>query len=98
MKQFLNNIANRLKSVVMKKKRRPTRRMLLKILAFQAALLSFTLMIVTFWPERALASGGLVILSWGITVILWLEALEYRLGDVDPKDNELETEETSRSE
>jgi uncharacterized membrane protein YoaK (UPF0700 family) len=64
-------------------KRPPTRRALLQALAFQALLLLFILVIVTFWPEKSPATGSLVILCLGHTLMLWFEALEHHLGTTD---------------
>lgn len=73
----------RLIKIANKPKLPPTRKSLLVVLAYQAALLFTILVVVTFWPERAPALGPFTLLSMGLTMMLWLEAYENRLGGVN---------------
>lgn len=57
-----------------------TRRLLLRLLGFQSILLLISVLVVTFWPQRAFALGGILILCMGVSLMLWVEAFERRLG------------------
>lgn len=63
----------------------PTRRNLLHVLTYQGLLLIVILATVTFWPDKSAALGALVILCLGLTLMLWFEAFEHRLGTEAPR-------------
>ena len=74
---------NKMIELAAKPKRAPSRRMLLAIFGLQAMVLLFVLLVVNFWPDRAFAVGPLLFLCLGLTVMLWLEALQGQLGTTD---------------
>lgn len=63
-----------------------TRRALLLYLGFQAIMLLISVMVVSFWPQRASALAGILILCMGVSLMLWVEVLEHRLRGLDAPD------------
>lgn len=77
------------KELAAKPKKKGTRKDLLKVLGVQGAFLIIVLIVVTFFQKSAESLAPILILALGITLSLWLEAWDYRLGsDKQPDQKE----------
>ncbi len=73
----------KLSAIAARPQKPPTRKALMRFLAVQASMLLLCLAVIVFWPDRALALSPFLLMCLGHTAMLWLEAYEKRLGQLD---------------
>lgn len=69
----------KIKELVNRPPRVPTRGALLGLLGLQIFLLASALLVVTVWPEKAFAIGPQIFMSLGLSVPLVLTVIKYRI-------------------
>lgn len=79
----------RLREIANAPKKPASQKTLAKALMWMAMIQMFALIVVIFWPARAMALGPLLFLVLGGIVSLWLEAKEGLIGapDISPETN-----------
>jgi hypothetical protein len=79
----MNRLFEKLKAATNRARRPATRKALMWMLGTQAVVVLTATIVVTVWPEKSFAVGPPLFLSFGWSVVLFLEAYEGRLGRTD---------------